>query len=167
MSLNSGTGSRMVQDLSQASQHEVQDFSRKEEKALTVHLGDDTAALNATMWSLRVQSDRQSHGERLRVRMTWFESPCRSPCLFNQISQKSPFCLSQLRSGSLFFTIQRGLNAVAGKWRQQPDSLFLDSLRRKEDPPAGPTALQLEMSPQVGMTHFPFTFILVRRGQKS
>ena len=73
MSLNPGTGSGMVQDLSEACQHEVQDFSRKEEKALAVHLGDDTAALNATTWSLRVQSDRQSHGERLRVWMTWFE----------------------------------------------------------------------------------------------
>ena len=39
--------------------------------------------------------------------------------------------------------------------------------QKKEEPPAGPTALQLKMSPQVGMTHFPFTFILVRRGQKS
>ena len=58
MFLNPGTGSGMVQDLSQVSQHEVQDFSRKEEKALTVHLGGGgggyTAALNATTWSLRV-----------------------------------------------------------------------------------------------------------------
>lgn len=135
---DSMASSGRIQDLSQLDQRELQDLSRRQEKgSLLFPFGFIAGRLSnsprchhlepkSEVWRTNTE---MKQAERELDDMGW--ALVSRPSFLIMRANKFPLSSSQVRSGFLFFTIQRELYDTAGKQKQPLDSFWTVSKKKR------------------------------------